>query len=79
MTDLTMGDAIQALNEVSQGMEIVNDRDQFSDLCLTPDLERAIASLATLGMSIILQVSSESPCEDKMAAQQDGHDISEVA
>lgn len=53
MSDLTLGDAIQALDEIVQGIESVNVPDQFSDLYLTADLREAIVSLSKLGMSII--------------------------
>lgn len=80
MSDLTMGDAIQALNEVVGGIENVNAPDQFSDSNLTPDLEGAITSLSELSMSIIRADRASRPCENKAAtkeaARQDGHDIS---
>ena len=53
MSDLTMSDAVQALDETIQGIENVNHPDQFSDLYLIPELEAAIASLSELGISII--------------------------
>jgi len=53
MSDLALGDAVQALNEIIQGIENVNDLDKFSDLYLTTDLREAIVSLSKLGMSII--------------------------
>ena len=78
--DLTMGDAIQALEEIAAGIENVNDPDQFSDLYLTPDLEGAITFLSELGMSIIRADRASRPSENKPAAKeaarQDGHDIS---
>lgn len=80
MSDLTMGDAIQALDEVVQGIENVNAPDRFSDLYLTPDLEGAITSLSELGWAIISYDRASRPSEDKAAAKeaarQDGHDIS---
>jgi|ERR671932_2280751 hypothetical protein len=53
MSDLTLADAIQALDEVVQGIENANHSDEFSDLYLTTDLKEAIASLSELGMSIV--------------------------
>jgi 3-dehydroquinate dehydratase len=69
MSDLSLGDAIQTLNEIEQGLENVNDRDQFPDLCLTPDLQTAIASLVELGAEIIRVDAASSSCEDKMAVK----------
>lgn len=74
MSDLTIGDAIQALNEIIQGMENANSPDQFSDLYLTPSLEAAITSLSELGMAIVRDDKASRPSEE--AAQQGGHDIS---
>lgn len=54
MSDLTIGDAIQALDEVVVGIENINDPDLHSDLCLTTDLGEAIASLSQIGTSVIL-------------------------
>jgi len=54
MSDLTIGDAIQALDEVVAGIENINDSDLHSDLHLTTDLREAITSLSQLGISIIL-------------------------
>lgn len=53
MSDLTIGDAIKALDQVVQGIEDVNHPDQFSDLYLTPELKGAIISLSELGKSIV--------------------------
>lgn len=53
ISDLTIGDAIQALNEVVQGMENVNAPDEFSDLYLTSGLAGAIIFLSELGMAIV--------------------------
>lgn len=79
-SDLTMGDAIQALNEVVQGIENVDAPYQFSDLYLTPDLKEAITYLSELGMSIIRADRASRPFENKAAAKeaarQDGYDIS---
>lgn len=78
--DLTIGDAIQALDEVVQGIENINDSDLLPDLHLTPDLKEAIASLSELGTAIIQADTASRPCENKAAAievaRQDGHDIS---
>ena len=54
MSDLTIGDAIQALNEVVTAIENLNDPDLHSDLYLTTDLGEAITSLSQLSTSIIL-------------------------
>lgn len=58
MSDLTVSDAIQALDEIVQGIENVSYPDQFSDLYLTPDLEGAITSLSELGTSICADTAS---------------------
>lgn len=78
MSDLTVSDAIQALDEIVQGIENVNAPDhQFSDLYLTPDLEGAITHLGELGMLIVHTDTGQASClcENKAAAQQDRHDI----
>ena len=79
MTDLTIGDAIQALDEIVEGIENVNDFDQFSESYLTPDLEGAITHLSLLGEAIVRADRVSRPSENKAAAQeaarQDGHDI----
>lgn len=81
MSDLTLGDAIQAVNEVSCGIEAVNSPDEFSDLYLTPNLKAAIISLSAVGTSIVRFDTTNRPSEMKAAAmeaaRQDGHDISE--
>lgn len=75
MSDLTMGDAIQALNEVVVGIENVNDFDQFSDLYLTSDLKEAITSLGELGMSVIRADGASRPSENKAAGTEAATDI----
>lgn len=64
MSDLTLGDAIQALDEIVQGIESVNDSDLLSDLCLTTDLREAIVSLSQLGISIV--------CNDALELSENG-------
>ena len=67
MSDLTIGDAIQALDEVVQGIENVNHPDQFFDLYLTPDLEVAITSFGELGTSIIRADRASCPHENNVS------------
>lgn len=74
MSDLTMGDAIQALNEIVQGMENVNAPDEFSDLYLTQDLEGAIVSLSELGAAIICADRRSRPCAAHMIVLNETHD-----
>lgn len=78
--DLTVGDAIQALSAVAQGIENVNHPHQFSDLYLSSNLEAALISLGEVAASIIRYDRASRPSRDKSAAKeaarQDGHDIS---
>ena len=62
-----MEDAVQALDEVVQGIENVNYLDQFSDLYLIPELEAAITSLSELGMSIVRSDRASRPRENNVS------------
>jgi|GEM_PF-3475802 len=70
MSDLSMGDAIQALDEIGAGIENVNAPDQFSDLYLIPELETALAILSERATSIIRADRASRPCENKGAAKE---------
>lgn len=80
MSDLTLGDAIQAVNEVSCGIEAINSSDLCLTSFLTPNLKEAIISLNAVGTSIVRFDTTSRPSEMKVAAmeaaRQDGHDIS---
>lgn len=67
MSDLTMGDAIQALDEIVAGMENVNvPNDQFSDLYLTPELQAAIGHLNVFGLVIVRADKASRPRENNV-------------
>lgn len=65
MSDLTIGDAIQALNEVVAGIENVNTPgDGFSDLYMTPELKAAISHLSNFGLSVVSTDRASRPSEN---------------
>lgn len=85
MTDLTVGDAIQAVDEIVEGLENVNafegDEKDFPKSFLTNNLEQALLDLSELSAAIVRHNRMNRPSENKTAAKeaarQSGHDISE--
>lgn len=82
MSDYTMSDAIQALNEIVCGMESVNSSEGGllpSTILLTRELKESIKSLSEISAAILRADYASRPSEDKAAAQgaarEAGYDI----